>query len=230
MVAAVVALCGFLLGTFPTAGVVARRSGRDVAGEGSGNPGATNVYRIAGRRAAMVVFVGDALKGAVPAAVGLALSGRTLALAAGAAAVVGHCFPPQRRLRGGRGVATSAGVVAVVDPVVAAVTAVLWFLLVRLSRRASLGSLAAVPRITEAFRTGAGVGWHEHKDEVFHGCEKFFRPGYAAALLGRDTSEAVVLALLAVLVVFRHAPNIGRLARGSEGPLGPAGGGGPGLR
>jgi len=201
VVAAVVALCGFLLGTFPTAGVVARRSGRDVAGEGSGNPGATNVYRIAGRRAAMVVFVGDALKGAVPAAVGLALSGRTLALAAGAAAVVGHCFPPQRRLRGGRGVATSAGVVAVVDPVVAAVTAVLWFLVVRLSRRASLGSLAAA--------VAAPLG---------------------AALLGRDTSEAVVLALLAVLVVFRHAPNIGRLARGSEGPLGPAGGGGPGLR
>lgn len=195
------ALCGFLLGTFPTAGVVARRSGRDVAGEGSGNPGATNVYRIAGRRAAMVVFVGDALKGAVPAAVGLALSGRTLALAAGAAAVVGHCFPPQRRLRGGRGVATSAGVVAVVDPVVAAVTAVLWFLLVRLSRRASLGSLAAAVAAP-----------------------------LTAALLGRDTSEAVVLALLAVLVVFRHAPNIGRLARGSEGPLGPAGGGGPGLR
>ena len=195
------ALCGFLLGTVPTAGVVARRSGRDVAGEGSGNPGATNVYRIAGRRAAMVVFVGDALKGAVPAAVGLALSGRTLALAVGAAAVVGHCFPPQRRLRGGRGVATSAGVVAVVDPVVAAVTAVLWFLVVRLSRRASLGSLAAA--------VAAPLG---------------------AALLGRDTSEAVVLALLAVLVVFRHAPNIGRLARGSEGPLGPAGGGGPGLR
>jgi SAM-dependent methyltransferase len=43
--------------------------------------------------------------------------------------------------------------------------------------------LAAVPRITEAFRTGAGMGWHEHKDEVFHGCEKFFRPGYAANLV-----------------------------------------------
>ena len=44
----------------------------------------------------------------------------------------------------------------------------------------ALGSLAAVPRITEAFRTGAGMGWHEHVDGVFHGCEKFFRPGYAA--------------------------------------------------
>jgi len=47
----------------------------------------------------------------------------------------------------------------------------------------ALGALAAVPRITEAFRTGAGMGWHEHVDGVFHGCEKFFRPGYAANLV-----------------------------------------------
>ena len=47
----------------------------------------------------------------------------------------------------------------------------------------ALGSLAAVPRIAESFRTGAGMGWHEHVDDVFHGCEKFFRPGYAANLV-----------------------------------------------
>jgi SAM-dependent methyltransferase len=47
----------------------------------------------------------------------------------------------------------------------------------------ALGALAAVPRIAESFRTGAGMGWHEHEDEVFHGCEKFFRPGYAANLV-----------------------------------------------
>ena len=47
----------------------------------------------------------------------------------------------------------------------------------------ALGSLAAVPRIAESFRTGAGMGWHEHVDGVFHGCEKFFRPGYAASLV-----------------------------------------------
>src|SRR4029077_18036097 len=47
----------------------------------------------------------------------------------------------------------------------------------------ALGSLAAVPRITESFRTGAGMGWHENDDGVFHGCEKFFRPGYAANLV-----------------------------------------------
>src|SRR5262250_43013 len=47
----------------------------------------------------------------------------------------------------------------------------------------AFGSLAAVPRIAESFRTGAGMGWHEHDDAVFHGCEKFFRPGYAANLV-----------------------------------------------
>src|SRR5690349_13584144 len=47
----------------------------------------------------------------------------------------------------------------------------------------ALGSLAAVPRITEAFRSGAGMGWHEHEEDVFHGCEKFFRPSYAANLI-----------------------------------------------
>ena len=47
----------------------------------------------------------------------------------------------------------------------------------------ALGSLAAVPRITESFRSGAGMGWHEHEEGVFHGCEKFFRPGYAANLV-----------------------------------------------
>lgn len=47
----------------------------------------------------------------------------------------------------------------------------------------ALGSLAAVPRITESFRSGSGMGWHEHDDGVFHGCEKFFRPGYAANLV-----------------------------------------------
>src|SRR5580704_2512267 len=47
----------------------------------------------------------------------------------------------------------------------------------------ALGSLAAVPRIAESFRTGAGMGWHEHDEGVFHGCEKFFRPGYAANLV-----------------------------------------------
>ena len=47
----------------------------------------------------------------------------------------------------------------------------------------ALGSLAAVPRIAESFRTGAGMGWHEHAEEVFHGCEKFFRPSYSAHLV-----------------------------------------------
>ena len=201
MVPALVVACGFLIGTFPTARLVARRSGRDVTAEGSGNPGATNVYRIAGPGPGLVVFAGDVVKGALPAAAGLLVGGHRLALAAGAAAVVGHCFPPQRRLRGGRGVATSVGLVAVVDPPVVAITAVLWFLVVRLSRRASPASLASA----------------------------LAAPVLAAAL-GRDATEVAGFALVAALVLVRHAPNLGRLARGGEGPLGPGGGRGRSLR
>ena len=200
MVPALVVVCGFLIGTFPTARLVARRSGWDVTAEGSGNPGATNVYRIAGLGPGLVVFAGDVVKGALPAAAGLLASGPHLALAGGAAAVVGHCFPPQRRFRGGRGVATSVGLVAVVDPPVVAITAVLWFLVVRLSRRASPASLASA----------------------------LAAPVLAAAL-GRDATEVAGFALVGALVLVRHAPNLGRLARGREGPLGPGGGQGRGL-
>ena len=200
MVAAAVVACGFLLGTFPTAALVTRGSGRDVTAEGSGNPGATNVYRLAGPLAGALVFAGDALKGAVPVAAGLLLEGRSVALVAGGAAVVGHCFPPQRRLRGGRGVATSVGLVSVADPLVAGMTVVLWFLVVLASRRASLGSVAAAVAVP-----------------------------LTATLLGRATSEVVVFAAVAALVLARHWPNVRRLLRGGEGPLGPAGGGGHGL-
>src|SRR5687767_8973239 len=78
-------VCAYLLGTFPTAVLVARSRGHDVTREGSGNPGATNVYRVAGRRAAVLVFAGDFLKGVLAAAAGLLVSDNA-ALATGAAA------------------------------------------------------------------------------------------------------------------------------------------------
>src|SRR3954471_22016442 len=83
----------YLLGTFPTALIVARLTGHDPTTEGSGNPGASNVYRLAGARAGLAVFLGDAAQGAVAAGVGRAVGGPPLALACGLAAVVGHVFP-----------------------------------------------------------------------------------------------------------------------------------------
>src|SRR5689334_17894800 len=98
----------YLAGMFPTARLVGGRTGHDPTHEGSGNPGASNVYRLAGRRAGAMVFLGDFAKGALAAGVGLAVGGRALGLACGAAAVAGHIAPVTRRFRGGKGVATAA--------------------------------------------------------------------------------------------------------------------------
>src|SRR6266480_4744077 len=87
----------YLLGTFPTALIVARLTGHDPTTEGSGNPGASNVYRLAGAKAGLAVFLGDAAKGAAATSMGRAIGGPRLALACGLAAVVGHVFPVFRR-------------------------------------------------------------------------------------------------------------------------------------
>ena len=84
---------GYLLGTIPTAERVGRRVGHDPTLEGSGNPGASNVFRTAGARAGAMVFAGDVVKGMVATGIGLAAGDRMLALACGAAAVVGHVAP-----------------------------------------------------------------------------------------------------------------------------------------
>ena len=90
----------YLLGTLPSAHYVAGRRGFDPTREGSGNPGATNVFRVAGTRAGMIVFAADMGKGAVATTAGLIVGGRSLATVCWAAAVVGHVLPVTRRFRG----------------------------------------------------------------------------------------------------------------------------------
>jgi len=182
----------YLVGTFPTALLVARVTGHDPTKEGSGNPGASNVYRLAGARAGLAVFLGDAAKGAVATGVGRAAGGPPLALACGLAAVLGHVFPVFRRFRGGRGVATAAGTVAVLEPVVAVPFAAVWLLVARLTGKASLASLVVIGATPVA---------------VF--------------ALDRPAWEKLGMAGLAAVVVARHAGNLVRLARGDEPELEP---------
>ena len=134
----------YLLGTFPSAAIVASGSGVDITTTGSGNPGASNVTRALGWRKGMIVFVLDALKGAVATLVGLWLGGRAGGYVLGAAAIVGHIFPITRRFRGGKGVATGAGVLVVLHPLVAAAVAAIWLALSRLTGKAAIASIAAV--------------------------------------------------------------------------------------
>jgi glycerol-3-phosphate acyltransferase PlsY len=189
LAAASIAL-SYLVGTLPTAQLVGRRVGVDPTQAGSGNPGASNVYRLGGRRAGFAVLLLDMLKGAVPAAAGLAVGGRPLAVACGLAAVVGHVLPATRRFRGGKGVATAGGFAIVVWPVPSAVLAVVFLVVARLLRIASVGSLSMA----------AGLP-------------------VLVALTGRPAWEVAAAAALSLIVVVRHRENIRRLGRGEERPI-----------
>jgi glycerol-3-phosphate acyltransferase PlsY len=190
---AVAVLCvvgAYLLGTLPTATVIAARTGHDPTREGSGNPGATNVYRTAGRRAGALVLLGDLVKGAAAAAVGWLAGDHTLGVVCGAAAVAGHVLPATRRFRGGKGVATSGGVTLVLFPLVGIGAALAWAGLAKLTKRASVASLVLAIGIP-----------------------------VAAALTGADALECVLLAGMGLVVFARHAGNIERLVKGTERPV-----------
>jgi glycerol-3-phosphate acyltransferase PlsY len=204
VLAAILAVFGalavaYLLGTFPTADLVAAATGKDLSREGSGNPGATNAYRVAGRRAGATVLVGDLVKGAMAALFGLAIGGlvdpggegaKALGYACALAAVLGHCYPAFRLKRGGRGVASAGGALLVLEPVVLVIAFVSWALVARVTRAASLASIGLCLGI----------------------------PAALVALRRPPVELAFVLAMAAIVLI-RHAPNIGRLLRGEERTL-----------
>lgn len=183
----------YLLGTFPTAILVGRRLGVDPTAAGSGNPGASNTFRTMGRRAGALVLLGDVAKGAVAAGAGLATGNRAIGVACGLAAVLGHVAPLTRGFRGGKGVATAAGMALVLLPLPAVVLAVVWLAAVRLTGAAAAGSIVIA----------AGLP-------------------VAAAVVGRPAGEVAAFAVCGVLVVVRHRTNIDRLRRGEERSLRPS--------
>lgn len=134
----------YLIGTFPSATLVARANGVNIREVGSGNPGASNVARVLGWRRGIWVFVLDAAKGVLATGLGLMVDGRPAGYALGGAAMLGHVFPIWNRFRGGKGVATGGGIFAVMSPVVFSILVVLWFAISRITRKASLASLVIV--------------------------------------------------------------------------------------
>jgi glycerol-3-phosphate acyltransferase PlsY len=155
---------GYLIGSVDFAVLVARARGGDIYEMGSGNPGAANVLRNLGWRAALPVMLGDMAKGAGAAGLGLWLGGSDVAgWAAGFAAVVGHCFPVWHRFRGGKGVATAFGVALMMEPLLGLTLVALWAGLLALTRVSSIGSLVAilalVPGLILADTTAAAVAW-----------------------------------------------------------------------
>lgn len=183
----------YLFGSLPTGYLAYRLSERrDIRDFGSRNTGATNVMRLKGWKLAVPVAIVDVLKGFLPAFLALRLFGDPrLALAASFLAVVGHCYPIFIRFRGGKGVATTVGAAAAAGPVPLLFCAVVFVVVVGLTRYVSLGSILAVT--------------------VFP---------ILALVLGKGSGTVLWGVAIAFLVVFRHRGNIRRLLAGRESKLG----------
>ena len=188
------ALAAYLLGSLSAAILLCRALGLpDPRTQGSRNPGATNVLRIAGKKTAALVLAGDMLKGLIPVLVARALAVDDTVLAAVAlAAFLGHLYPLFFGFQGGKGVATALGVLlGAIWPVALAAVAT-WLLVAKVFR---ISSLAAVTAAIAA-------------------------PLYAW-LLGISTPLLVMVGVISVMLLWRHRGNIQRLLRGEEGKVGP---------
>jgi glycerol-3-phosphate acyltransferase PlsY len=184
---------GYLLGSIPFGLVLARAKGVDPRKVGSGNIGASNVTRAAGKGLGVLTLLLDALKASLPMLATRALLGgdphaETWAMAVGVAAFVGHIFPVWLGFKGGKGVATGLGVFAVAAPLAAVVAVVAFGIAFGLTRVAAVGSLVGTAVCT------AGVF-------VMHG--------------GGSPVPWIAL-VVSLLIVWRHRSNLERLAKGAE--------------
>ncbi|HSB38216.1 MAG TPA: glycerol-3-phosphate 1-O-acyltransferase PlsY [Gaiellaceae bacterium] len=186
---ALFALVGYLAGSVPTGYWLVRALKReDIRKTGSGNIGATNVWRTYGARYGVTVMVLDTLKGFVPALLATIYVGELAGVIAGGAAMLGHWRPLYMKFaRGGKAVATCGGAILGVAPLVGGIGALVWLVVFALFRYASLASIAAALSLP-----------------------------VAAAVLGRPWPVIVFAALAAVAVVVLHRPNIRRLRAGTE--------------
>jgi glycerol-3-phosphate acyltransferase PlsY len=189
-------IASYLLGAVPTSHIVSRTFAHiDLRQHGSGNLGATNLYRVLGWRYAVPVALFDIAKGVIPVLVFApqASNSQLFALACGIAAILGHVFSVFVRFKGGKGVATAAGVMLALTPLALGIAALVWVVVVRLTGYVSLGSIAAAAVLPVA------VFLVEHPQ----------RP----ELLWLDV-------LVAVGVIMLHRKNIHRLLKGTENRFG----------
>jgi glycerol-3-phosphate acyltransferase PlsY len=190
-------LAGYLMGSLSFAVLVSRWMGlADPRSYGSGNPGATNVLRSGNKWAAVLTLVFDALKGYVPVALALwarqklGWSDAVVALV-GLAAFLGHLWPVFFKFQGGKGVATAAGVLLALNPLLGMATLATWIIIAAFFRYSSLASLAAA----------------------------VFAPFYDLLIWGGG-EEMVALVPMCLLLIWRHETNIRKLMAGTESKLG----------
>ncbi len=199
----VTALAAYLMGSIPTGFLVAKARGLDIRSVGSGNIGATNVFRYLGVPAGVSVLVADAAKGWLAVAVAARLISGWLspgggaetrewpAICAGFCAILGHNYTCWLYFKGGKGIATSAGVLAALAPWALLIIFGIWVVVFALGRYVSLASIAAAVSLP-----------------------------LAAWLTTRDSALTAATAVMTVLAVYKHRANIKRLLSGTEGRLG----------
>jgi glycerol-3-phosphate acyltransferase PlsY len=197
-----VLVASYLVGSLSFAVIVSRLMGlNDPRSYGSKNPGATNVLRSGSKKAAILTLLLDAFKGWLPVALVLAYgpehgAGAALAAWAGLAAFLGHLYPVFFGFTGGKGVATAVGVVVGVNASLALAVVLSFAILLFFSRYVSLASMVAAVFAPAFYLFGDGVAWQASFPEVLS------------------------LAVMALLLVWRHRENIHRLLAGTESQLG----------
>ncbi|HYA26491.1 MAG TPA: glycerol-3-phosphate 1-O-acyltransferase PlsY [Thermodesulfovibrionales bacterium] len=181
-----------LLGSIPFGVVVARVRGVDLKKVGSGNIGATNVLRTMGKTPALITLAGDVLKGAIPVlAAKYLLDDLTFEGIVGLCAVLGHNFSLFLRFRGGKGVATSIGVLLVYSPLAAVVTILIWVAVIVITRYSSMGALVSFGLLP-----------------------------LSLYLVDYTKEKMIVSFMITALLMIRHVDNIHRLIRGKEPKIG----------
>jgi glycerol-3-phosphate acyltransferase PlsY len=182
----------FIVGAIPFGVLFTKSQGIDLKKVGSGNIGATNVLRVAGKKVALMTLMGDILKGTAAVALARAVGGGTpVEGMAGLAAVLGHDFSPFMRFRGGKGVATSLGVVLIYTPIAGILTVILWLLTVITMRYSSIGAIVS-----------------------------FLLMPVWILLLDYPPETLYIAVIISVLLVAKHSGNIKRLLKGTEGKIG----------
>lgn len=185
-------LVAYLLGSISSAIIVSKLMRLpDPRASGSGNPGATNVLRVGGKRAGAITLLGDLLKGLIPVIIArvLGFSEAVVAMTA-LAAFVGHLFPVYFGFKGGKGVATGLGVLLGLSPALAGIVLGIWLLILALFRYSSLAALTAVV-------LGLVYAWDEVSADYY-----------------------IVYVVITIAILWRHRANIVRLLNGTETKVG----------
>jgi len=183
---------GYLFGSISTAIIVCKLMGLpDPRTGGSGNPGATNVARLGGKKAAALTLIGDMLKGLIPVLIAHALqAGPTILAGTALAAFLGHLYPVFFGFRGGKGVATALGVIYGLYWPVGLLTTAIWLGMALLFRYSSLAALTAI------LLTPPGFMW-----------------------LWPEPPVIVAMTIMTVMLYWRHRSNISNLLSGKEGKI-----------